>query len=78
MLHLVRGPDFHKPLFSIVAPAVDRGSPRIFSESETIQGNVSFAFTDQFIFAMYSGWTRTWIRSQRYYSPPGQTAVVFT
>ena len=78
MLHLVRGPGFHEPLFSVVAPAFDGGEPRTYIESETTQGYVSVTVTDQFIFALYSGRTRAWVRSQGYYSPPGRTVVVFT
>ncbi len=78
MLHLVRGPGFHEPLFSVAGPAFEGGGPRTIIESETTQGYVSVAVTDQFIFALYSGRTRGWIRSQAYYSPPGRIAVVFT
>lgn len=76
MLQLVRGPGFHEPVFSVLAIDSD-GNPRTFIESETVQGYVSIAVTDQFIFALYSGRTRAWIRSQNYFSPPGQTIVVF-
>ena len=77
MLHLVRGPGFHEPVFSLASPDSD-GNPRTFIESETTQGYVSAAVTDQFIFALYSGRTRGWVRSQRYFSPPSQTVIVFT
>lgn len=76
MLHLVRGPGFHEPVFRVLS--IDsNGNPRTFIESETVQGYVSIAVTDQFIFALYSGRTRAWVRSQDYFSPPGQTVIVF-
>lgn len=75
MLRLVRGPGFHEPVFST---AIDnQGNPRMMIEDETIQGYVSVAVTDQFVFALYSGRTRGWIRGQRYFSPPAKTVVVF-
>lgn len=75
LLHLVRGPGFHEPVFS--STIVSNGYPGIMIEDETIQGYVSVAVTDQFVFALYSGRTRGWIRSKRYYSPPAKTVVVF-
>ena len=75
MLHLIRGPGFHEPEFSILD---FNGSPRTFIEDETIQGYISIAVTDQLIFALYSGSTRGWVRSQGYFSPPSQTVIVFT
>lgn len=76
MLHLVRGPGFHEPVFQVLS-LDSNGNPRTFIEDETVQGYVSIAVTDQFIFALYSGRTRAWVRSQSYFSPPGQTVIVF-
>ncbi len=72
---LVRGPGFHEPVFRVTK--VSDGYPGIMIEDETVQGYVSIAVTDQFVFALYSGRTRGWIRGQRYYSPPAKTVVVF-
>ncbi|MCY4206244.1 MAG: BF3164 family lipoprotein [Bacteroidetes bacterium] len=77
MVRLIRGPGFHEPVFSVVSADSD-GNPRTLIESETIQGYVSMAVTDQFIFALYSGKTRAWVRSQGHFSPPGQTVIVLT
>jgi len=76
MLHLIRGPMFHEPLFNIANPDSD-GNPQTVIESETTQGYVSIAVNDQHIYALYSGRTRGWVRSQGYFSPPGQTVIVF-
>ena len=76
MLHLVRGPGLHDPVFSHSIDA--NGDPRMMVENETIQGYVSLAVTDQIIFALYSGRTRGWVRSQGYYSPPSKTVIAFT
>ena len=75
MLHLVRGPGFHEPVFSTLSD--NQGNPRMTIENETIQGYVSVAVTDQFVFALYSGRTRGWVRGQRYFSPPAKMVVVF-
>ncbi|MCY4675114.1 MAG: BF3164 family lipoprotein [Bacteroidetes bacterium] len=75
MLRLVRGPGFHEPVFSTTID--NQGNTRMQIERETIQGYVSVAVTDQFVFALYSGRSRGWIRSQRYFSPPAKTVVVF-
>lgn len=75
ILHLIRGPGFHEPEFSVFD---FNGEPRTFIEDETIQGYVSVTVTDQFIFALYSGRTRGWVRSQGYFSPPGQIVIIFT
>lgn len=75
MFHLVRGPGFHEPVFSTTIDS--QGNLRMKIEDETIQGYVSVAVTDQFVFALYSGRARGWIRTQRYFSPPAKTVVVF-
>ncbi|MCY4171789.1 MAG: BF3164 family lipoprotein [Bacteroidetes bacterium] len=76
LLHLIRGPGFHEPVFSVSTGS--NGDPLMMVEDETVQGYVSVAVTDHLIFALYSGRTRGWIRSQRYYSPPAQKVIVFT
>jgi len=76
LLHLIRGPGFHEPVFSVSTGS--NSDPLMMVEDETIQGYVSVAVTDHLIFALYSGRTRGWIRSQRYYSPPAQKVIVFT
>jgi len=76
ILHLIRGPGFHEPKFSISISS--DGDPLVMIEDETIQGYVSIAVTDQLIYALYSGRSRGWIRSQRYYSPPAKKVIVFS
>ncbi|MCY3630072.1 MAG: BF3164 family lipoprotein [Bacteroidota bacterium] len=76
MLHLVRGPGFHEPVFSFNIDS--NGDPRMMVENETIQGYVSVAVTDHIIFALYSGRSRGWVRSQGYFSPPAKTVIAFT
>lgn len=75
MLRLVRGPGFHEPVFSTTVDS--QGNPRMMIEDETTQAYVSVGVTDKFVFALYSGRTRGWIRGQRYYSPPAKTVIVF-
>jgi len=65
MLRLVRGPGFHEPVFSTTIDS--QGNTRMQIERETIQGYVSVAVTDQFVFALYSGRTRGWVRGQGYF-----------
>jgi len=77
LMHLVRGPDFNEPEFSIL-DYDDNGNPHTFIEPATIQGYVSVAVTDLLIFALYSGKSRGWVRSEGYFSPPGHSVIVFT
>ncbi len=76
MLHLVRGPRLHEPVFSFSIDS--NGDPRMMVENETIQSYISVAVTDHMIYALYSGRSRGWVRSQGYFSPPAKTVIAFT
>ena len=76
LLHLIRGPRFHEPEYSINGN--DEGDSWLSIQGENRQGYVDAAVTDELIFALYSGRTRGWIRSQGWFAPPAWTVIVFT
>ena len=76
ILHTIRGPGFHDPIYQ--TDGDDEGNAWLIMDSQTIQGYVDAAVTDWRIFGLYSGRSRAWVRGNRWYSPPGRRVVVFT
>ena len=75
--HLVRGPRFHEPLYTLHGD--EEGNSWLSMDSESIEGYVDggLAVTDKLIFALYSGMSRGDVRKQRWWSPPAKTVFVF-
>lgn len=76
LLQTIRGPKFHEPLYTVHGN--EEGDSWLSIDNETIQGYVSTAVTDDFIFALYSGRSMGWVRSNGWWSPPGRRVIVFS
>ncbi len=76
IIHLVRGPLFHEPKYTVHGN--DQGNSWLSINNETTYGYVSVAATDELIFGLYSGRTLGWTNDNGWWSPPGKTVIVFT
>lgn len=74
-LHLIRGPDFHEPKYSVYGD--DDGNSWMGLEDETIIAYLSVDATDEFIYALYCGKTLGWSMSTGTGTAWGDQVIVF-
>ncbi len=75
LLHLVRGPGFHEPKYSVHGDNEGNSWPRL--ENDTIIGYLSVDATDKYIFALYCGKTMGWSRNTGTGTAWGYQIIVF-